>query len=324
MPLGEKIIRVSETCLKCKVFLYMEHFELSRAKQVKTCQKFTGEWSPEYHCSTIAAPNTITRLASGEVFASKCHPMSRFPIDMNFSRRAVYNELRIMQKASSLIESGRCPNFVRNYYSYVAPCRVETMFDKPTPEYAIYTINEYCDGGDLEHWQMTGGAHGPEEWQSMIGQFLLAYIALFGILNVVHRDMHWGNLLMQKTTPGGYWWYIIKNGAERCDFFVPNTGQQWKIWDFGQSLVVPGRTGDLQAYAIDKSRRDVENIIAGIWEFAHSSDQTPVIRGECQHSIEDLISEDFSALEILQALGWFQERPKSNCLNTHPFLIELG
>ena len=303
---------------------HMEHLELSRARQAESGQEFSGPWNTAYHCATIDAPNVITRLVSGQVFASKCHPMSRFPIDMNFSRRGVYNELRIMQKASSLVESGHCPNFVRNFEAYVAPSRVRTMFHKPTPEHALYTINEYCDGGDLEHWQMTGGPHSPEEWQSMMGQFLLAYMALFGMLDVVHRDMHWGNLLMRKTTPGGYWWYIVKKGPERHDFFVPNTGQQWKIWDFGQSLVLPRATGDIRAYAIDKAQHDLENIIMGVWEFAHASDQKPVIRSECRHSMEDLFFEDLSALEFLQTLGWFQNRPTGGCLNANPFLIELG
>ena len=294
----------------------MEHFELSRRKQVESGQEFSGTWDPAYH-ATIDAPNVITRLESGQVFASKCHPMSRFPIDMNFSRRGVYNELRVMQKASGLLETGRCPNFVRNYHSYVAPSRVQTMFNKPTPEHALYTINEYCDGGDLEHWQMAGGPHSAEEWQSMMGQFLLAYTALFGVLDVVHRDMHWGNLLMQKTTPGGYWWYIVKKGPDRHDFFVPNTGQQWKIWDFGQSLVLPPR-----AYALDRSHHDIENIILGVWEFSHWDNQKPVVRGECKHSMEDLFSENLSALELLQALGWFRHRPAGPCLNANPFLIE--
>lgn len=310
-----------------------EHFELSRATQIEA-QEFNAEEECPSHCDSISVANVITRMPGGSVFVSKCHPMSRFPIDIMFSRRVAYQELRIIQKVSELVESNRCPNFVRHYHAYVAPCRLKTMLNKPTPQHALYTINEYCDGGDLEHWQMTGAPHSPEEWQSMMGQFLLAHTAL-SALEVVHRDMHWGNLLMKKTTPGGYWWYIIVNGgrssskdSERYDFFVPNTGQQWKIWDFGQSIVLPkiDRSAAIWEYVLSRAQHDIENIIMGVWDFAHSVNQKPVIRGECGHSMEDLFSDELRlapALEILRELDWFQDRPEGRCLNANPYIIDL-
>lgn len=301
------------------------HEPLLRHVTVSAKSPVSIAWKAEYH-SEIPHANVVSELPEGHV-VSKCHPMSRFPIDMHFSRRTVYTEWKIMRRLS---RQNVCPNFVRHYDAYVAPCRVKTMLDKPTPEWALYTINEYCNGGDLEHWQMAGGPHSPEEWQSMMAQFLLGYTALAGVAHVVHRDMHWGNLLMKRTEPGGFWWYIVRDRlGDRTDFFVPNTGQQWKLWDFGQSMVLSAPPSALKAYALEKQRHDIDNILSGVWEFAHETNQRPVIRGQCRHSMEDLLDipvwpESEPALEILKELGWYQEKPVSGILNQdRPYVIQL-
>lgn len=300
------------------------HTPLSRAiQQTLTREPDIGPlvWEETFH-SDLPHVNVITTLPDGATVASKCHPASKFPLDTQFDRRSVWLEWRIMRRASDLVRSGTIPNFVRHYHAYVAPTRVPRAFGKPTPEWALYTINEYCDGGDLEHWQMAGGPHSPEEWQSMMGQFLLAYLVLSKMMHVVHNDMHWGNLLMKKVTPGGYWWYIVKRGNERHDFFVPNTGQLWKLWDFGQSYVLPPPLSpDASHFVRTRQSRDMENLLMGPWDFARKQSQHPVLRGECKHSMDNLFSRHRDALEILCLLGWFKERPEGPPLNEHPYII---
>lgn len=299
------------------------HTPLSRLELSSSESLLSVDWKEEYH-APLPHANVISTLPGDQTVASKCHPFSRFPLDTHFSQRVVWLEWRIMRKASDLVTSGVCPNFVRHYKAYVAPTRLPTMLNKPTPPWSLYTINEYCDGGDLEHWQMARGPHSPEEWQSMMGQFLLGYAALSGMLGVLHCDMHWGNLLMKKAPAGGYWWYIVKRGKSRWDFFVPNTGQQWKLWDFGQSHVIPPAFRN-SSFVRQKQAHDLENILGGPWEFAHHPNQHPVIRGECKHSFDALFEEETpDALDVLEYLDWYKNRPRNSILlNPNPYIITL-
>lgn len=304
-----------------------QHCELDRALvPAEPGRLVQPHWRAAHHAAAPPQANVITQLPDGARVVSKCLPVSRFPVDAHFARRVVYLEWRVVRAASRLVETGRSPHFVRHYAAYVAPTRVPRLFGKRTPRWALYMVNEYCDGGDLEHWQMIHGPHSPDEWQSMMAQFLLGYAALSGALRVLHGDMHWGNLLCCQLVPGGYWWYVVRRGSARYDFFVPNTGQQWKIWDFGQSCVMPRHASpSLETFFRRWQAHDLENVLAGVWEFAHTASQHPVLRGECRHTIDALFdsSRPPSALDVLLALGWYRERPKGPLLNDKPFTIRM-
>ena len=48
-------------------------------------------------------------------------------------------------------------------------------------------------------------------------------------LNMTHNDLHWGNVLVHEIKPGGFWKYTI----DKIDYYVPNLGFLFVLWDFG-------------------------------------------------------------------------------------------
>lgn len=66
-----------------------------------------------------------------------------------------------------------------------------------------------------------------------IFQVLHGIAAIQQKLEIVHFDLHLSNVLVTKVTPtpGRFWHYRIN----KTDYYIPNQGYLFKIWDFGRS-----------------------------------------------------------------------------------------
>lgn len=64
-----------------------------------------------------------------------------------------------------------------------------------------------------------------------IFQILHGIAAIQEHLGIVHFDLHLSNVLVTKIVPDGYWHYRI----DKIDYYIPNQGFLFKIWDFGRS-----------------------------------------------------------------------------------------
>lgn len=64
-----------------------------------------------------------------------------------------------------------------------------------------------------------------------IFQVLHGIAAIQQHLEIVHFDLHLSNVLVTKVIPGRYWHYRIN----QTDYYIPNQGFLFKIWDFGRS-----------------------------------------------------------------------------------------
>jgi len=253
-------------------------------------------------------------------YVTKCHPASVYPQDWHFEEECVKSEIRVLQKCSQCVEMGLTPNLPMHYGSCIAPTRVKTRFDKSgrdLPPFAYYSANELAGGPDLEMWQM-GEAHGPLQWTSCFFQILAGAAVLNGMVRYVHADLHWGNVIMQPLNPGGCWHYKLG----RQSYYVPNTGEQWRLWDFGFSLPIKNRRDVL------KTLEDIDNVLLGCFQFPEKDKpwQHPtLVGGHCKHTIERALKKakrrfyslprnmqlyfNFPAT-VIELLGWFKIPPK--------------
>lgn len=290
---------------------------------------------PEHHDPHAPHAHAIVEHLSSDLrFAVKCHPITRYPSDWRFDETTARREIRAMQACSRAVEHGITPNLPLHFDAYMAPTRCTIRHGvTQLPPLAIYTANEYADGSDLEHWQRFGGQHTPLEWMSCFFQVLAGCAVLNAPpISLCHNDLHWGNVIMQRLPPGGYWHYQ----SPSQNYYVPNVGQQWRLWDFGFSRPYRDPVSALE---------DIDNILVGCFQFA-SRDRAyphPVLAdGWCVCKLERMINklrQRFLSkkhwnkknlpnvpMQMLLLLGWFLvEPPPSEILNRgHPYALPWG
>lgn len=137
-------------------------------------------------------------------------------------------EVSLLKKMSSLAETGKSPNMPITYK--VLNCKKSVDRDTLPPvlkggDRYYVVINELADE-DLRMWFTR--KHNDDEYESIMMQILLGVYA-FHQLGYVHNDCHFGNFLIHKVKPGGYWHYKVAG----FNIYVPNTGSLLVMWDPG-------------------------------------------------------------------------------------------
>lgn len=88
------------------------------------------------------------------------------------------------------------------------------------------TFNELAEGdlkSLLNNEELTA-----EIWINAIEQIYMS-IAIFHSFGLWHQDCHYGNFLYHKIPAGGWFHYTINDN----EYYIPNLGYYWVIWDFG-------------------------------------------------------------------------------------------
>jgi hypothetical protein len=124
-------------------------------------------------------------------------------------------------------------------------------FSKPDASYRKYNkddeipcttfLSEYAVLGDIDNWLKTRPSD--DEIYNAVFQLTAAMATLYYNYGMTHNDIHLGNALVHKTTPGGYWEYFICGKRYMC----PNIGILAVLWDFGFATM-PGVIGVQQDY----------------------------------------------------------------------------
>ena len=91
--------------------------------------------------------------------------------------------------------------------------------------------------GDLRYYIYNIAKENYNLWLNAIEQIYMC-LAAFHATGLLHNDSHYGNFLYKKIKKGGYFKYII-NGK---DYYIPNLGYLWVIWDFGVSRLLHRHT----------------------------------------------------------------------------------
>ena len=173
------------------------------------------------------------------VFAVKKTPLSQSDVKLldrpNPVITSVWMELLCMDLCGILVEKNVCPNLPIYYTYYICDnCKFETptiklKVDKTGSTKCLYIINEYATDGDFNRWIKT--EHDIKSWYSAYFQIFAGLYALQKYFGITHHDFHFGNVLVHKVTPGGYWKYTIDDKV----YYVPNCGWVFTLWDFGMA-----------------------------------------------------------------------------------------
>jgi len=139
-----------------------------------------------------------------------------------------------------------CPHFNINY---------DWNYERST----IRLYNEYATYGDFTKWAK--GNHSQQVWLNALFQIMVGILAIKRYFNMIHTDLHIGNILVHRVKPGGYWTYIIDNKK----YYVQNLGWVFLLSDFGFSWIpnkmsVPWHYTDKLKY-ITKSGQDLYDFI---------------------------------------------------------------
>jgi hypothetical protein len=91
----------------------------------------------------------------------------------------------------------------------------------------LIIFNELLNG-DLKSYLYDIALNNYTLWLNAIEQIYMCLASLHSV-GFMHFDSHYGNFLYKKINAGGYFHYEI-NGK---DYYIPNLGYMWVIWDFG-------------------------------------------------------------------------------------------
>lgn len=141
-------------------------------------------------------------------------------------------EVKILLHLTESVQTNYFPNFPITYKVLTCsiPCKL-TKCPELTKENEYYIIINELAKMDLEKWLTK--SHSEVEYESIIMQSILS-IYFFHQLGYIHKDLHEGNILLHKTTPGGFWHYMIGDK----NIFIPNIGYLIVLWDFGEAEVI--------------------------------------------------------------------------------------
>ncbi|NCY25419.1 MAG: hypothetical protein EBX37_11355 [Alphaproteobacteria bacterium] len=100
--------------------------------------------------------------------------------------------------------------------------------------YFLFLSERY--DGNAKDW-ITSEVHSLQEWRSFFLQIMVGLLFLQYHVGMVHQDLHWSNILLQKIEfeEGDQWEYFIQD--ERI--CIPNHGCLFLLWDFGMASLYP-------------------------------------------------------------------------------------
>jgi hypothetical protein len=172
--------------------------------------------------------------------AIKLIPLSyRDRIQMYDTKLLPWPELKALKLINDVVKKRICHNlplyFTHYLCNYCMYARSTVIGDKT--KNCMLILNELADY-DLRNWVAEMSTLDLDEvemtklWYNIFFQIFIGIYVLQKYCDLVHRDLHWGNVLITKVKKGGYWKYIL-NGV---DYYLPNMGYIAKLWDFGQSM----------------------------------------------------------------------------------------
>ena len=148
------------------------------------------------------------------------------------------DEVEILTKMSALVEKKISPNMPLVYTSVkCAKPKDTTLATNPAANDRIrkgnyYVVLSEIADGDTQNFFQT--KHSDDVYESALTQIMFSLRA-FHNMGYYHNDVHLGNFLWHKITPGGYWQYQYNDTT----IYVPNTGHLLVLWDPGNSKPLP-------------------------------------------------------------------------------------
>jgi hypothetical protein len=150
-------------------------------------------------------------------------------LDKKALKYGVFIELAAARLTNQLLLQKISPNFVFNYVSSFSE---RTGICNDRYPYSSYYYNEFIQNSETyDDWVYN--KHSSNEWYNVYFQIIVNIYILQKYFNMIHLDLHAGNILVKKVPKGGFWEYII----DGISYKVPNLGYQLFIIDFGQAWI---------------------------------------------------------------------------------------
>ena len=194
----------------------------------------TGKYSDVYFFSL-----PIKKLLYKKHISIKIIPLdSNDYMNMYNTKYNVWRELKSMYMMSKLITKRICPNFSMIYSHYICnSCVYKNKHLKDNKNKMCLLILNEISQYNLKRWIIKKSKENINEnklikiWYNILFQIIVSIFCIQKKYQMIHRDLHWGNILVDEIKPGGYWIYNI----EGIKYYIPNIGILIKIWDFGKS-----------------------------------------------------------------------------------------
>lgn len=103
----------------------------------------------------------------------------------------------------------------------------------------IEFVSEFANGGTFKNWVTK--KRSKEEIENAYFQIFHGLYCINKYLGVAHNDLHWDNVLVFNVKKGGIFRYRIRG----VDYYVPNLGYVFIIWDFGLARHMEDKTAGL-------------------------------------------------------------------------------
>jgi hypothetical protein len=163
----------------------------------------------------------------------------RFSSKIQYNTKEAKKELHLLKILSDIRKKTNNLNFPLLYNYTICPSNKVGNRDE-LPEFFkinkktgyIIMFNELLLG-DLKNYLYNIAKNDYNLWLNAIEQIYMC-LASFHSLGLNHNDSHYGNFLYKVIEKGGYFHYKI-NGD---DYYIPNLGYVWVIWDFGVSSII--------------------------------------------------------------------------------------
>jgi serine/threonine protein kinase len=151
------------------------------------------------------------------------------------SENSYVEEYRIMELLSDNLVKGGFPNFILSYKAAVCETCRDTYGQYSNSCFMTFMEPAMCNFREFikmpEGKEMISNVN---SHYSILYQLFLSLCTLHFKYGIYHRDIQYGNILVLKVKPGGYFRYIM-NGKE---YFVKNYGYLFCLHDFGNSMIL--------------------------------------------------------------------------------------
>lgn len=219
-----------------------------------------GYVRPVKHSEGSAAFKVVSRLGDsgkyGEIYLISSMYKKK-PLDAAIKimpiNRHNKDEVDYYTHFNKIVISSQNPHYPLVFHSRV--CNNCPFHDRPKD--SCYMLMKEVADGDLKNWLKR--KHPSEAYMSFWAQLCISGFALEQH-NMVHDDLHWGNVLYHKVpkAKGKYMHYTV--GSHNV--YIKIHGEHWVLWDFGLSIAA-------QPPYITSLKEDMERI-SGIARWADS------------------------------------------------------
>ena len=173
-------------------------------------------------------------------FAVKKIPLTIKDLTQSYTKKqlasgtSVWGEMSAYMLCRVLILSKVCPNLPLIYkYMWCNECSFINKNIRPRNGPCLLVLNELADGDLKMYLEKHIQIWSHELVINCLFQVTAGLYAMEKFYGATHNDLHYGNVLVHRVTPGGYWQYTINKKV----FNVENIGFVFTLWDFGMTHI---------------------------------------------------------------------------------------